>query len=164
MAGRWISTAGRAESRVVAADVRRRSSPHIVRSIERPVANLNPPPNSNRIWQRNGGKGMKTRSIPVPLPLAPFLCQQFRRPPPVRHTAPRREGFSEARLCAEHQPQHVVRKGRRGFQRVPAGARDDPGLLRLVLGGHSRAPRVVDHACITWPPSMLRVWPVMFCA
>ena len=29
----------------------------------------------NQIWQRNGGKRMKTKKIPVPIPLPQLLCQ-----------------------------------------------------------------------------------------
>ena len=35
------------------------------------------------IGQRNGGKGMKTRSFPVPIPLPPFLCPKSPCPAPV---------------------------------------------------------------------------------
>ena len=41
-----------------------------------------------RIWQRNGGKGMETRKLPVPIPLPPFLCPKFPCPTPVRPAAP----------------------------------------------------------------------------
>ncbi len=42
-----------------------------------------------RIWPRNGGKGMKTKSSPVPIPLPPFLGQKFAalRQWPRRHPA-----------------------------------------------------------------------------
>ena len=42
------------------------------------------PQSPKRIWPRNGGKGMKTKSLPAPIPLPPFLCPQFRCPMPVR--------------------------------------------------------------------------------
>ena len=50
------------------------------------------PQSPQRIWQRNGGKGMKIKSIPVPIPLPPFLCPQLRCPTLVRRapSAPRR--------------------------------------------------------------------------
>ena len=34
------------------------------------------PQSPKRIWQRNGGKGMKTKNFPVPIPLPQFLCQK----------------------------------------------------------------------------------------
>ena len=59
------------------------------------VITMQPPPcgeapSPKRIWQRNGGKGMKTKSLPVPIPLPPFLCPKFRCPTPLRPSAPRR--------------------------------------------------------------------------
>ena len=48
------------------------------------------PQSPSPIWQRNGGKGMKTKSLPVPIPLPPFLCPKSRCPIPVRPSAPGR--------------------------------------------------------------------------
>ncbi len=52
----------------------------------------------------------------------------------------RREDFSRsAAVCAEHQPQQV---GRQGTPLISTDAGEVSGPLRLVLGGHSRAPWV----------------------
>ncbi len=90
----------------------------------------------------------------IPLPTIP--------PPPSRapHGPAPRGFFRSAAVCGAP----AAARCPQGTPRFPTGAREVPGPLRLVLGGHSRAPWVAAQACITWPPSMLRVWPVMFCA
>ena len=66
-----------------------------------------------------------------------------------------REDFSwSAAVCAEHQPQQVGRRGSLGL----TSAGEVLGPLRLVLGGHSRAPWVVapplwvHRVSVVFPP------------
>ena len=132
-----------------------------------------------RIWQRNGGKGMKTKSCHLPIPLPPFLCRHsfahyfaslfsFAAPGSSERAVAAPRGFLLERGCVRGAPAAA------GWPPVtpliPTGACKVSGPLRLVLGGHSRAPwgaapplGVHRVSVVVWLPSALASFPVGLC-
>ncbi len=116
-----------------------------------------------RIWRRNGGKGMKTKSLPVSIPLPPFLCPKFPcRLTPVLVRAPRlfrpspTASFQSLR-CSVESDRTQTRRGnrtpqrserRRGWQRKPLGSRRREQADRAPFGD----PCLLTSAATTAAP------------
>ena len=90
------------------------------------------PQSLERIWQRNGGKGMKTKSFPVPIPLPPFLCPELCCPSPGRMSA---AAPSPARRAGRHgfHLNLAVGPDLRASENAPRSRGSGRALLNAVL-------------------------------